>query len=36
MRIEPLTRERWPDFETLFGATGACAGCWCMRLRLRD
>lgn len=26
----PLTLENWPDFETLFGAKGACAGCWCM------
>jgi GNAT superfamily N-acetyltransferase len=25
-----LTIERWKDFETLFGANGACAGCWCM------
>ncbi len=25
-----LTPSRWTDFETLFGARGACAGCWCM------
>ncbi|MFH1068780.1 MAG: GNAT family N-acetyltransferase [Candidatus Glassbacteria bacterium] len=25
----PLTPERWPDFERLFGPKGACAGCWC-------
>src|SRR4051794_36909360 len=25
-----LTGERWPDLETLFGARGACGGCWCM------
>jgi len=30
----PLTPERWPDFEALFGARGACAGCWCMYWRL--
>jgi GNAT superfamily N-acetyltransferase len=26
----PLTPERWPDFEKLFGPRGACGGCWCM------
>lgn len=30
----PLTPERWSDFETLFGAKGACGGCWCMFPRL--
>jgi GNAT superfamily N-acetyltransferase len=25
----PLTPDRWPDFETLFGPRGACGGCWC-------
>ena len=36
--IDPLTPDRWPDFETLFGPNGACAGCWCMwwRLKRRD
>jgi GNAT superfamily N-acetyltransferase len=37
MKIE--TRElipaRWPQLERLFGANGACAGCWCMWWRLR-
>jgi GNAT superfamily N-acetyltransferase len=28
--IHPLTRETWRDFERLFGARGACGGCWCM------
>jgi hypothetical protein len=32
--ILPLTPERWPDFERLFGARGACGGCWCMYWRL--
>ena len=32
--IEPLTPDRWGDFETLFGARGACGGCWCMYFRL--
>lgn len=27
--FEPLTPERWGDFERLFGPNGACAGCWC-------
>jgi GNAT superfamily N-acetyltransferase len=31
----PLTRERWEDFETLFGARGACGGCWCMWWRVQ-
>lgn len=30
----PLTKERWSDFETLFGVRGACGGCWCMVWRL--
>ncbi len=37
-RIETreLTPERWPAFEKLFGANGACAGCWCMFWRLEE
>ena len=27
--FHPLTSGRWKDFEKLFGANGACAGCWC-------
>ena len=34
LEIHPLTPERWPDFETLFGPRGAYAGCWCMWWRL--
>ena len=30
----PLTPERWPDLERLFGERGACGGCWCMHWRL--
>lgn len=30
----PLTADRWADLETLFGARGACGGCWCMAWRL--
>jgi GNAT superfamily N-acetyltransferase len=32
--FHPLTPERWPDLEALFGPKGACAGCWCMWWRL--
>jgi GNAT superfamily N-acetyltransferase len=32
--IHPLTKDRWPDFEKLFGPRGACGGCWCMWWRL--
>lgn len=28
--VHPLTPERWPDLESLFGPRGACGGCWCM------
>jgi GNAT superfamily N-acetyltransferase len=37
MKIEfhPLTVDRWADLETLFGARGACGGCWCMWWRLK-
>jgi GNAT superfamily N-acetyltransferase len=30
----PLTKDRWLDFEKLFGERGACGGCWCMLWRL--
>jgi GNAT superfamily N-acetyltransferase len=30
----PLTPDRWADFDRLFGANGACGGCWCMFWRL--
>jgi GNAT superfamily N-acetyltransferase len=34
--IVPLTPERWPAFEDLFGPDrGANAGCWCMWPRMR-
>lgn len=32
--IHPLTPERWPDLEALFGPNGASGGCWCMLWRL--
>jgi GNAT superfamily N-acetyltransferase len=31
----PLTKERWEDFDRLFGPRGACGGCWCMWWRLK-
>jgi GNAT superfamily N-acetyltransferase len=34
LTIHPLTPDRWPDAERLFGPRGACAGCWCMWWRL--
>ncbi|MSQ96308.1 MAG: GNAT family N-acetyltransferase [Gemmataceae bacterium] len=34
LKCRPLTPDRWDDFETLFGARGACGGCWCMLWRL--
>jgi GNAT superfamily N-acetyltransferase len=30
----PATADRWGDIESLFGARGACGGCWCMTWRL--
>ena len=32
--FKPLTLSTWQDFENLFGARGACGGCWCMSWRL--
>lgn len=34
LEFHPLTKERWADFEDLFGARGAYGGCWCMWWRL--
>ncbi len=30
----PVKKDRWKDFEKLFGERGACGGCWCMAWRL--
>lgn len=30
----PAGPDRWNDLESLFGARGACGGCWCMTWRL--
>ena len=34
--IHPLTPDRWPDLEALFGPSGAWGGCWCMWFRMRS
>lgn len=34
LTFHPLELKRWDDFEQLFGARGACGGCWCMSWRL--
>jgi GNAT superfamily N-acetyltransferase len=35
IRTAPLTAERWPDLETVFGGgRGDCGRCWCMYWRL--
>jgi GNAT superfamily N-acetyltransferase len=35
LEIRPLTPERWPDLEAIFGARGCSVarGCWCMYYR---
>lgn len=30
LKCRKLTRRDWPQIEKLFGARGACGGCWCM------
>jgi GNAT superfamily N-acetyltransferase len=34
LTVHPLTPDRLPDFEKLFGPRGACGGCFCMWWRL--
>ncbi len=34
LRVRPLEPRDWPALERLFGARGACAGCWCMAWRV--
>jgi GNAT superfamily N-acetyltransferase len=34
LAIRPLTPDLWPALEELFGAKGACNGCWCMYWRI--
>ena len=35
LEVRDLTPRDWPHLEKLFGANGACGGCWCMHWRLR-
>jgi GNAT superfamily N-acetyltransferase len=35
LEIKPLNRDRWDDFEKLFGPRGAVGGCWCMWWRIK-
>jgi GNAT superfamily N-acetyltransferase len=35
LEFRELTPDRWSDLEALFGARGACGGCWCMLWRLK-
>ncbi len=34
LTVRPLTPDRWPALEDLFGKHGACNGCWCMYWRI--
>ena len=34
LTFHTVTKDRWKDFERLFGDKGACGGCWCMWWRL--
>lgn len=34
LNIRPLRKRDWRHIETLFGAKGACGGCWCMAWRV--
>jgi|SRR5262245_15805543 len=34
LTVRPLTPDRWPALEDLFGPRGACSGCWCMYWRI--
>ncbi len=35
LEFHPLTPDRWPDLERLFGERGACGCCWCIWWRLK-
>jgi GNAT superfamily N-acetyltransferase len=34
LTTRPLTANLWPALQDLFGANGACSGCWCMYWRI--
>ena len=35
LTYQPVTPERWEDFEAVFGPRGDTGGCWCMYWRLK-
>jgi GNAT superfamily N-acetyltransferase len=35
LELRALTPADWPALERLFGANGACGGCWCMYWRVK-
>ena len=35
LSFKSLTPKTWSDFEKLFGANGACGGCWCMWWKIK-
>lgn len=35
LEVFSVDKEKWNDFEKLFGERGACGGCWCMTWRLK-
>jgi GNAT superfamily N-acetyltransferase len=35
LQLHDLTPALWPSLKKLFGANGACGGCWCMFWRLK-
>ncbi|MEA2077473.1 MAG: GNAT family N-acetyltransferase, partial [Candidatus Marinimicrobia bacterium] len=35
LSFQEVTQDRWSDFKKLFGARGACGGCWCMYWRIQ-
>ena len=34
IKLKPLVKENWKDFENLMGEKGGCGGCWCMTFRI--
>ena len=34
IKTKEITRASWPQIEALFGANGACGGCWCQAWRI--
>ncbi len=34
-QVHPVTADRWPDLEALFGPKGGYGGCWCMARRVK-